>query len=129
MEWFIAVVVVAILGVAAMAAAGGMGEMGSSPVQDTYRQDLPPDRRLGADDLRGLHFGVVLRGYSMRQVDELLERLIREVSERDATIAELSAELPAGSPTGELELASPVAGAQPDPETDRPEPLLSQERP
>ncbi|HEX8488812.1 MAG TPA: DivIVA domain-containing protein [Propionibacteriaceae bacterium] len=91
MEWFIAVVVVAILGVAAVAAAGGMGEMTRDPVRDTFRQDLPSDRALGAADLQALRFGITLRGYSMAQVDDLLDRLTTEIAERDATIAQLSA--------------------------------------
>ena len=32
---------VLVLGGAAIAAAGGMGEMGRDPVRDIYRQDLP----------------------------------------------------------------------------------------
>ena len=91
MEWFIAVVVVAVLGVAAVAAAGGMGEMAKDPVRDTYRQNLPIDRALGAGDLQALRFGVTFRGYSMAQVDDLLDRLTTEIAERDATIAQLSA--------------------------------------
>jgi DivIVA domain-containing protein len=90
MEWFIAVVVVAILGVAAMAAAGGMGEMAKDPVRDTYRQDLPVDRQLNATDIQTLRFGVTLRGYAMNQVDDILDRLTREIAERDATIRQLS---------------------------------------
>jgi DivIVA domain-containing protein len=94
MEWFIAVVVVAILGVAAVAAAGGMGEMAKDPVRDTYRQNLPTDRPLGAGDLQALRFGITLRGYSMAQVDDLLDRLTSEISQRDATIAQLSSRAP-----------------------------------
>jgi len=90
MEWFVAVVVVAILGVAAMAAAGGMGGMPPDPVMDTYRQDLPDDRALQAADLQNLRFGVALRGYSMRQVDDLLDRLTREIAERDAVLQHVS---------------------------------------
>ena len=90
MEWFIAAIAVAALGVAAMAAAGGMGQMSSEPVHDTYRQDLP-DRPLTAEDLRTLRFGVTLRGYAMAQVDDVLERLGREIAERDAEIAALRA--------------------------------------
>jgi DivIVA domain-containing protein len=90
MEWFIAVVAVAALGVAAMAAAGGMGQMSKDPVHDTYRQDLP-DRPLNAEDIRSLRFGVTLRGYAMAQVDDVLERLAREIAEKDATIAALTA--------------------------------------
>ena len=93
MEWFIAVIAVAALGVAAMAAAGGMGQMNREPVYDTYRQDLP-DRPLTAEDVRRLRFGVALRGYAMGQVDDVLERLAREIAERDARIAELTAAMP-----------------------------------
>ena len=89
MEWFIAVVAVAALGVAAMAAAGGMGQMSKDPVHDTYRQDLP-DGPLGPQDIRQLRFGVTLRGYAMAQVDDVLERLAREIAEKDATIAALT---------------------------------------
>ena len=37
-----------------------------------------------------MRFGVTLRGYAMGQVDDLLDRLGREISDRDARIAELS---------------------------------------
>ena len=90
MEWFIAVIAVAALGVAAMAAAGGVGEMSRDPVHDTYRQDLP-ETPLGAEDISRLRFGITLRGYAMGQVDDVLERLAREIAERDATIAALTA--------------------------------------
>jgi DivIVA domain-containing protein len=97
MEWFIAVIAVAALGVAAMAAAGGMGQMNREPVYDTYRQDLP-DRLLAAEDVRRLRFGIALRGYAMGQVDDVLERLAAEVAERDARIAELTAAAAPKSP-------------------------------
>jgi len=94
-EWFIAAIAVAALGVAAMAAAGGMGQMSAQPVHDTYRQDLP-DRPLTAEDIRALRFGVTMRGYAMAQVDDILERLGREIAERDAEIAGLRAALDGG---------------------------------
>ena len=90
MEWLIAVVAVAALGVAAMAAAGGMGQMSRDPVYDTYRQDLPTAGALTAEELRNVRFGVTLRGYAMGQVDDLLDRLALEIAERDALIAELA---------------------------------------
>ena len=71
MEWFIAVVAIAALGVAAMAAAGGVGEMSREPVYDVYAQQLP-EHPLGAEDIRGARFGMALRGYAMAQVDDLL---------------------------------------------------------
>jgi DivIVA domain-containing protein len=90
MEWLIAVVAVAALGVAAMAAAGGMGQMSRDPIYDTYRQDLPTGGALTAEELRNVRFGVTLRGYAMSQVDDLLDRLALEIAERDALIAELA---------------------------------------
>ena len=92
MEWLIAVVAVAALGIAAMAAAGGMGQMTDQPVYDTYRQDLP-DRPLAAEDLTALRFGVTIRGYAMGQVDDLLDRLAREIAARDARLDEQSQEI------------------------------------
>ncbi len=89
MEWFIAVVVVAALGVAAVAAAGRLGQMNAEPIRDVYRQDLPEDRPLTAADLEAVQFAVTFRGYAMAQVDDLLERLGREIAERDRIIAEL----------------------------------------
>src|SRR6185503_5652636 len=102
MEWLIAVVAVAALGVAAMAAAGGMGQMTREPVYDTYRQDLP-DGPLASEDIRRLRFGIALRGYAMGQVDDVLERLAAEIAERDARIAELTADAtPESAPRAEL---------------------------
>ncbi len=95
MEWFIAVVIVAALGVAAVAAAGGLGGMAKEPVRDVYRQDLPDDRRLAAADINGLRFGTALRGYAMDQVDDILDRLSREIAERDDLIARLRGDQPA----------------------------------
>lgn len=89
MEWFIAAITVAALGVAAIAAAGGMGQMSRDPVHDTFRQPLPAGR-LTALDVGQVRFGVTLRGYAMDQVDDLLARLAREIADRDAVIAELT---------------------------------------
>lgn len=99
MEWFIAVVIVAALGVAAVAAAGGLGGMAKEPRKDVYRQDLPVERPLGAEDINKLRFGTALRGYAMDQVDDILDRLSREIAERDAVIAGLrSADAPETQP-------------------------------
>lgn len=110
MEWFIAVVVVAVLGVAALVAAGGLGSMAPEPTRDVFRQDLPLDRELTGDDLQRLRFGVVLRGYAMAQVDDVLDRLRGELAQRDARIAELEARL--GAPGS---YAAAEAGADPEP--------------
>jgi DivIVA domain-containing protein len=93
-EWFIAVVIVAALGVAAVVAAGRLGQMNAEPIRDVYRQDLPADRMLLADDLEHVQFALTFRGYAMAQVDDLLERLGREIGERDARLRELTAPVP-----------------------------------
>jgi DivIVA domain-containing protein len=114
MEWFIAVVAIAALGVAAMAAAGGVGEMSAEPVYDVYRQQLP-EGPLDAEDIRGARFGLALRGYAMVQVDDLLERLASEVAERDARIAELTLGAPpAGGAEPWFRQAPAGPGSRPD---------------
>lgn len=85
MEWAIAVLVVAVLGSAAAVAAGAFGEMPAEPVRDTYRQQLPT-ARLSVEDVQRLRFGVSFRGYDMRQVDDALARLGREIADRDEQI-------------------------------------------
>jgi DivIVA domain-containing protein len=108
-EWFVAVVVVAALGVAAIVAAGGLGSMSAEPTRDVFRQDLPTGRALTAEDLRRLRFGVALRGYSMSQVDDVLDRLSTELAVRDQRIAELEAAVGDGAP---MPLAHPIAGTE-----------------
>lgn len=73
MEWAISMVAVAILGLAAVVAAGRLGEMPGT-VTDTPQPHVPSGTLTG-EDLRGLRFAVVTRGYSMQQVDELIDRL------------------------------------------------------
>jgi DivIVA domain-containing protein len=77
MEWVLWMIAVAILGMAAVAASGRLGEMPAT-VTDTPRPHVPTGELTG-DDLRGLRFGVVTRGYSMQQVDELLDQLARQL--------------------------------------------------
>lgn len=98
MEWFIAVLVVAALGVAAVVAAGGLGQMNAEPIRDVYRQDLPTDRPLLAADIEAVQFAVTFRGYAMAQVDDILERLAREIAYRDHLIEEMSRPVQATEP-------------------------------
>ena len=85
---------VAILGVAAVASSGRLGEM-PAPVTSTPVPHLPQGDLTG-DDLRAARFSVVPRGYSMHQVDELLDRLARQLdsgsSARGAFVPSLSTE-------------------------------------
>jgi DivIVA domain-containing protein len=77
MEWAIAMLAVVVLGLAAVASTGRLGEMPGT-VTDTPQPHVP-DGVLVGDDLRGLRFAVVARGYSMQQVDELLDRLANQL--------------------------------------------------
>lgn len=82
MQWVLWMIAVAVLGLAAVAASGRLGELPGT-VTDTPRPHVPTGELAGAD-LRGLRFAVVPRGYSMDQVDELLDRLARQL-DRDRT--------------------------------------------
>ncbi len=112
MEWFIAALAVVALGVAAVVAAGGGGSMAKDPVRDTYAMAVP-DGPLDGPGVRGLRFGVALRGYAMGQVDDVLDRLAAELDARDARIAELSARLgetaDVPGPTEPVPFAEPAA--------------------
>jgi DivIVA domain-containing protein len=56
---------------------------------DRPDMSVPARQALTADDLGTARFGVGLRGYRMDEVDTLLERVAREVAERDRRIADL----------------------------------------
>jgi len=87
MTWIIAFVVIVAVGVAATAAVGHLGQM-EQPVRDVYAQDLP-ETPVTSQQLKELRFGVALRGYSMSQVDQVLDRLTKEIAERDELIGRL----------------------------------------
>ncbi len=120
MEWLLAALAVLVLGVAAYMATGRLGEL-PDLVDDRVAPELP-DRALTADDLTQVDFAVVPRGYSMDQVDDLLDRLAAEmrptragsseplVSEAVGVPAPVTAGLEAGEPPG----ATPVAGLTTD---------------
>lgn len=82
--------VVVVLGVAALAATRDGALLVPAPPD---RPDLGlPAAPMDAEDVAGLRFGMVLRGYRMAEVDEVLDRLAGELAERDRRIAELEAE-------------------------------------
>lgn len=79
MELLIVLLAVAILGAAAVASAGGLGQMRSQPVRDVY-QPLLPERRLRPEDLDRLRFGITARGYQIDQVDAFVDRVRAELA-------------------------------------------------
>jgi DivIVA domain-containing protein len=86
--WFFALVIVLLIGAVAVVASGRWGSM--AEVYDDRPDALVPARRaLTADDIEASRFAVGVRGYRMDEVDTLLERLAREVAERDRRIADL----------------------------------------
>ena len=82
MEWLLWMIAVAVLGLAAVAASGRLGELPST-VTDTPRPHVPVGA-LSGDDLRQVRFAVVTRGYSMDQVDEVLDRLANQLDDAKA---------------------------------------------
>lgn len=85
MMWFFAFVIVAVLGVVAVVAAGRGGSMA-----EVY--DDRPDARLQADgpltptDLRRVRFSTAFRGYRMSEVDALLDRLALQLEHPDSSV-------------------------------------------
>ena len=88
----IALVVLAMAIVAAAAAFGAStrGRM-SSADPDVPPVALPEDRWTVGADLDRTRFGVGLRGYRMAQVDEVLDRVSRDLVQREDYIADLAA--------------------------------------
>lgn len=94
MYWLmVAVIAVVVFGVAAVAAGQGGAMAPAHP--DRPDTGLPPGP-IGPGELKGVRFGVALRGYRMDEVDEALDRLGAELEAREARIAELEWRLSVG---------------------------------
>jgi len=72
--WFLALLVVVIIGATAVVALGRGGSMAPS-YSDRPDVLVPGDRDLTAQDLREVRFSLGFRGYRMDEVDALLRRL------------------------------------------------------
>ncbi len=131
MEWLVWMVAVAILGLAAVAASGRLGEFPAT-VTDTPQPHVPSGELTGSD-LRALRFAVVPRGYSMQQVDELLDRISRQLDhgpDEQLAAAEVESSVEESWPVPSATWADPH-GDQPGlevepqpPLTDDPDPML-----
>jgi DivIVA domain-containing protein len=96
-QWGLAAVAVAVIGVTWLAAQGRFGAM-PPLVDDRPGPDLPEDADVSGDDLRDVRLAVVTRGYSMQQVDDLLDRLSEQLD----------------APSVERATARPASGGAPD---------------
>lgn len=78
MTWFFAILVVLLMGVVAVVAAGAGGSM-AEVYDDRPDARVQADGPLTAEDLRRVRFTTAFRGYRMSEVDTLLARLAGEL--------------------------------------------------
>jgi DivIVA domain-containing protein len=82
---------------------GGDGTVLPDVAPERLTDPLPEDRPVRRSDIEELRLPMVVRGYRMADVDDVLSRLGAELAERDVRIAEL-----------ETALAGARAGSVPD---------------
>ncbi len=85
---------IAVIAAVALLAVGRLGEL-PEVEPDRPPLALPDDRPLAREDVDSVRFAVGMRGYRMDEVDDVLDRLAAEVSERDARIEQLETRLAA----------------------------------
>jgi DivIVA domain-containing protein len=81
MMWFLAVVIVLVMGGVAVVATGAGGSL--APTYDDRRDVVVPEEGpLWAGDLRSIRFTTALRGYRASEVDALLDRLATQLGDK-----------------------------------------------
>jgi len=103
MMWLFAVLLVLAMGGVALLAAG-RGRPMSEEYGDRPDSLVPVEGPLQGEHLRRIRFSLAFRGYRMSEVDELLDRLARELDARTSSEApdEQPAEQPAEAPAEDL---------------------------
>ncbi len=82
MMWFFAILIVlAMGGVAALAA--GRGQPLAPAYDDRPDAVVPATGSLASEDLRKVRFSLAFRGYRMSEVDNLLDRVARQLDDAD----------------------------------------------
>lgn len=81
MTWFFAVLVVLAMGGVAVVAAGGGDGLGPA-YDDRADVRLPAKGPVTAEHLRALRFNTALRGYRTSEVDALLDRMAAQLDEQ-----------------------------------------------
>ncbi|WP_236573779.1 DivIVA domain-containing protein [Streptomyces sp. GS7] len=98
MFWFMLIAMVVVVAAVTLVVVGG-GDAGGDggglrdTEPDRLHDPLPQDRPVARADVDAVRLPVVVRGYRMDDVDDVLDRLGAELAERDARIAELEAAL------------------------------------
>ena len=105
------VLVVAVLLFLGASVLMGRGETQPPAELDRSPVELPDDRPVTGDDVRGLRISVAARGYRMTEVDWLLEQFADALDERDAEIASLRARLAEQQDAGAAH-AAPEGGTE-----------------
>ena len=95
MNWVFVIAAIVVIAVGVMLALGRLDGELPEAVPDRAPLALPDDRQLGRADVDGVKFAVGMRGYRMDEVDDVLDRLAAEVSQRDARITDLEERLAA----------------------------------
>ncbi|NYJ73815.1 DivIVA domain-containing protein [Allobranchiibius huperziae] len=91
MTIFLLVLLVLLVGAVLAGIAGWFGGHMDEPTATTPYIGLP-EGRLAVEDVESVRFDQTLRGYRMGQVDDVLDRLVAALGERDDEIARLRAE-------------------------------------
>jgi DivIVA domain-containing protein len=113
MFWLQLVVIVALLAAVGWLAIGGGGHM-SEPVPDHPDLALPGQGLLERGDVDRVRFSVGARGYRMDEVDDVLDRLAREIELREERIAELEEREYATGPSRETAAESATRSEPPE---------------
>jgi DivIVA domain-containing protein len=104
MTWIWVLMAVVLLGLTA-AMAIGRGDAMARAYPDRPDVRLPTHRPIDAVDLADVRFSVVLRGYRMDEVDELVRRLVDELADRDTRLAQYEAYLQRQTPASDRRTA------------------------
>ncbi|MER5776876.1 DivIVA domain-containing protein [Streptomyces sp. NPDC002039] len=92
--WFLLIALVVVVTAVTLAVVGGGAEAVLPEAEpDRVADGLPDARPVARTDIDALRLPVAARGYRMAEVDDVLDRLGAELDERDARIAELTAQV------------------------------------
>ena len=86
MIWFVLLVAVVLVVLTTAAVLGRVdGSLGDATTSLSH--EPLPDAPLTPGDLEQLHFDTSMRGYRMNQVDDVIDRLRREISDLDEALS------------------------------------------